>query len=299
MPTPTPTPMLAIKGTYRIISTRPDGDTVSFLPQDPGFWCDVPGRNRVERNSRGGGTVRMDAIDALETHYKGVGPEEVHQPLNLGARAARDELLSWLGFHNILMDEREKVIASTPETVPGFVLASGADMFGRCIALVGRGDLPPGVKNGKRTIVTTDHLRQTANHRLLELGLVYPTFYSKLPDELREDMAETTRRARAAKVPNSVWANDVTFEDGAKIKDLTSITAHQVILPKLFRRLADYIRLFGPSLTCFPAYLAGEHEEFRLAGQEGSVHGLQHVIEIIDDTIRMTRPIEDITIVEK
>ncbi|MFF5960871.1 nuclease [Streptomyces luteogriseus] len=291
--------MLVIKGTYRIINTRPDGDTVSFLPQDPGFWCDVPGRNRVERNSRGGGTVRMDAIDALETHYKGVGPDEVHQPLDLGARAARDELLSWLGFGAVLLDEKEKVTASTPETVPGFILASGADIFGRCIALVGRGDLPPDLKNGKRTIVTTDHLHQTANHRLLELGLVYPTFYSKLPEELRDDMAETTRQARAAKAPNSVWAKDVTFEGGAKIEKLNSITEHQVILPKLFRRLADYIRLFGPSLSCFPAYLAGEYEEFRLSGQEKSLHGLQHVLEITDNTIRMTRPIEDITIVEK
>jgi hypothetical protein len=241
----------------------------------------------------------MDAIDALETHYKGVGPDEVHQPLNLGARAARDELLSWLGFGTVLLDEKEKVTASTPETVPGFILASGADIFGRCIALVGRGDLPPGLKNGKRTIVTTDHLHQTANHRLLELGLVYPTFYSKLPEELRDDMAETTRQARAAKAPNSVWAKDVTFEGGAKIEKLNSITEHQVILPKLFRRLADYIRLFGPSLSCFPAYLAGEYEEFRLSGQEKSLHGLQHVLEITDNTIRMTRPIEDITIVEK
>jgi hypothetical protein len=297
---PTPMPMLAIKGTYRIINTRPDGDTVSFLPQDPGFWCDVPGRNRVKRNSRGGGTVRMDAIDALETHYEGVGPDEVHQPLDLGARAARDELLSWLGFGTVLMDEKEKVTASTPETVPGFILASGADTFGRCIALVGRGDLPSGLKNGERTVVTTDHLHQTANHRLLELGLVYPTFYSKLPEELRADMADTTRQARATKAPNSVWAKDVTFESGARIEKLDSITEHQVILPKLFRRLADYIRLFGPSLSCFPAYLAGEYEEFRLSGQEESLHGLQQIIEITDNnTIRMTRLIEDITIVEK
>jgi hypothetical protein len=292
-------PMLALRGTYRVVGTRPDGDTLSFLPQDPGFWCDVPGRNRVKRNSRGGGSVRMDAIDALETHYKGVGPGEVHQPLNLGARAARDELLSWLGFGSVLMDENEKVTASTPETVPGFILASGADTFGRCIALVGRGDLPPGLKDGRRTVVTTDLLHQTANHRLLELGLVYPTFYSRLPEELRADMAETTRRARAAKAPGSVWAEDVTFGDGARIDDLASVTEHQVILPKLFRRLADYIRLFGPSLSCFPAYLAGEYEEFLVSGQEDSLHGLHHVIEITDNTIRMTRPIEDITIVEK
>ncbi|MFJ8584369.1 nuclease [Streptomyces sp. NPDC093595] len=290
--------MLPITGTFRIIGTRPDGDTLSFLPQDPAFWCDVPGK-RVKRNARGAGKIRMDAIDALETHYEGVGPEEVHQPLDLGARAARTELLRWLGFTDVVMNEEEKVTASTPQTVPGYILAGGTDTFQRCVALVGRGELPEDLENGRRAVVTTGHLHGTANHHLLERGLVYPTFYSRFPRELREDMAETTRRAREAKAPDGVWAHDVTFERGATIEKLESITEYQVILPKLFRRLADHIRLFGPSLTCFPAYLAGEYEEFLIAGQEDSLHGLQHIVEITGNTIRMTRFIEDIVIVEK
>ncbi|MFF9864717.1 nuclease [Streptomyces sp. NPDC013953] len=290
--------MLPIRGTFRIIDTRPDGDTLSFLPQDPGFWCDVPGK-RIKRNVRGAGKIRMDAIDALETHYEGVGPGEVHQPLELGAHAARDELLRWLGFTDITWNEKGKVTASTPEAVPGYILAGGADTFQRCVALVGRGELPPDLENGKRAVVTTDHLHRTANHHLLARGLVYPTFYSRFPRDLREDMAETTRRARAAKDPDGVWAHDVTFEQGATIEYLESITERQVILPKLFRRLADHIRLFGPSLTCFPAYLAGEYEEFFIVGQSGTLNGLQHIVEIPGNTIRMTRLIEDVVIVEK
>ncbi|MFE2722489.1 nuclease [Kitasatospora sp. NPDC059327] len=291
-------PMLAIKGTYRLIDSDPDGDTVHFLPQDPGFWCDVPGKHRVGRNSRGGGKIRMEGIDALETHYSGVATEAVHQPMDLGASGARDELISWLGFSDVVRGADGKVTGSTPETVPGFVLADGADVFGRCIALVGRGALPADVPNGRRTEVTPDLLHQTANHHLLSLGLVYPTFYTSLPEVLRHDMTATSQQARAAKAPGSVWAHDVTT-DGAVIEDLTSITDHQVILPKLFRRLADYIRLFGPSLGCFPAYLAGEAEEFFLPEQTTSVTGLQHVVEINGDTIRMTRKIEDIVLVEK
>ncbi|MGW1049154.1 hypothetical protein ACWDBD_03865 [Streptomyces sp. NPDC001118] len=57
-------------------------------------------------------------------------------------------------------------------------------------------------------------------------------------------MTTTTQQARAAKVAGSVWSYDVTAT-GAKIESLASLTDEQVIVPKLFRRLADYIRLFG------------------------------------------------------
>ncbi|GAA1382571.1 nuclease [Kitasatospora putterlickiae] len=290
--------MLVIKGTYRILDSQPDGDTVHFTPQDPGFWHDVPGPHRVKRNSHGGGTVRMDAIDALETHYEGVGPGTVHQPLGLGAHAARDELISWLGFTGVVQNADEKVTASTPETVPGYVLASGADTFGRAVCLVGRGGLPSDTRSGDRITVTVDLLRRTANHHLLARGLVYPTFYSNLPEVLRVDLAAVARQARADKAPGGVWQYDLTT-DGVKVDDLASITDHQVLLPKLFRRLADYVRLFGPALDGFPAYLAGEGEQFHVPEQEKAIRGLQHLVEVTGGTVRMTRPIEEVVLVEK
>ncbi|MFB7477133.1 nuclease [Kitasatospora sp. NPDC056184] len=290
--------MLVIKGTYRIVDSQPDGDTVHFTPQDPGFWHDVPGGRRVQRNSTGGGTVRMDAIDALETHYTGVGPGTLHQPLGLGAHAARDELIAWLGFTGVVRNADEKVTASTPETVPGYVLAAGADVHGRAIALVGRGKPPAGTRSGERITVGVELLRETANHHLLARGLVYPTFYSSLPEVLRAELATVARQARVAKAPGSVWQHDVTT-DGAKVNGLASITDQQVLLPKLFRRLADYLRLFGPALDSFPAYLAGEGEEFRVPEQRAAVRGLQHLVEVSGDTVRMTRPIEDVVLVEK
>ncbi|MFI2206548.1 nuclease [Streptomyces sp. NPDC020192] len=296
--------MLLITGSYRILGDRPDGDTVHFTPRDPGFWCEVPGQHRVKRDENGGASLRLDGIDATETHYKGVGPDFVHQPLDLGAHAARDELLSWLGFTDVVQDPEEKVTASTPESVPGYILTSGADVYGRCVALLGRGD-PPEVgnppkpaKSGARIDVTVDMLHQTANQHLLYLGLVYPTFYSNLFKELRADMAATTQQARAAKAPNSVWLHDVTTT-GAKIDSLASLTDELVLVPKLFRRLADYVRLFGPSLACLPAYLAGCADEFYVPDQHDSIVGLQHVVEVTNSTFRMNRPIEDLVFVEK
>ncbi|MEU1425042.1 nuclease [Kitasatospora sp. NPDC005751] len=290
--------MMLVKGRYEIKNFEPDGDTVHFLPDDPGFWPELPGEHKVKRNAHGGAGLRLDGIDALETHYQGVGPDFVHQPLDLGAHAARDALLTWLGFTDVTRGADEKVTSATPDTVPGFVLAGGADTYGRCIALVGRGTPTPDARSGTMIRVDVPLLRQSANHELLSRGLVYPTFYSNLPRELRLDMAATARQAQAAKAPGSVWATDVTHS-GAEIEDLSSITDHLVILPKLFRRLADYLRLFGPSLDSLPAYLAGADDEFFLSEQTTSTRGLHRVIDINGGTVKLRPGIEDIVFVEK
>ncbi|MBW8796291.1 MAG: hypothetical protein JF597_22640 [Streptomyces sp.] len=111
-------------------------------------------------------------------------------------------------------------------------------------------------------------------------------------------MAATTRQAGAAMAANGVWAHDVTTS-GAKVESLAWLTDDLVIVPKPFRRVADHIRLFGPSLACLPACPAGGADEFFVAGQGDSVVGLQHVVEVTNGPFRMTRPIEDLVFVEK
>ncbi|MFJ6618035.1 nuclease [Kitasatospora sp. NPDC091335] len=290
--------MTLIKGRYQIKNFEPDGDTVHFLPDDPGFWPELPGEHRVKRDVHGGASLRLDGIDALETHYQGAGPDFVHQPLGLGAHGARDALLAWLGFTDVTQGADETVTSATPETVAGFILTGGADTYGRCVAMVGRGAPVPDARSGTVLKVDVPLLHQTANHELLSRGLVYPTFYSNLPRDLRLDMAATARQAQAAKAPGSVWANDVTHS-GATIEDLGSLTDDLVILPKLFRRLADYLRLFGPALDCLPAYLAGAGDEFFLSDQSTSTVGLQRVVDVHDDTVKLRPGIEDIVFVEK
>jgi hypothetical protein len=44
--------------------------------------------------------LRLEAIDALETHYSRTGAS---QPLSLG-HAARDEVLKWVGFTSVTHD---------------------------------------------------------------------------------------------------------------------------------------------------------------------------------------------------
>jgi len=47
-----------------------------------------------------------------------------------------------MGFCNVVRAEDETVTSSTPETVAGYIYTRSADLYGRCIALVGRGDPP-------------------------------------------------------------------------------------------------------------------------------------------------------------
>jgi hypothetical protein len=38
--------MLLIEGTYRVVGTQPDGDSVRFYPNDPAEWARVDRRTR-------------------------------------------------------------------------------------------------------------------------------------------------------------------------------------------------------------------------------------------------------------
>jgi hypothetical protein len=66
-------PMLCLAGSYRILATEPDGDSIRFYPDDAAQWSLVPGRHAVQTNAGGSAQLRLDGIDALETHYTARG----------------------------------------------------------------------------------------------------------------------------------------------------------------------------------------------------------------------------------
>ncbi|OIJ63744.1 thermonuclease family protein [Streptomyces mangrovisoli] len=279
--------MLLINGAFQIKGTQPDGDTVRFTPTDPQDWDLVNSRGRaVKHDALGRAALRLDAIDAPETHY---GPHRVHQPLQF-AHAARDELLGWLGFTDVQQGPDETVTAAVPDTVPGYVLTSGADIHGRCIALAGRGASVGA--SGVDVDVDVAMLQQTANHHLVTTGLVYPTFYRSLFPSLRTELTTAARQAQTAGL--GLWPSDTTTS-GAKVTGLSSITDDVVLLPKLFRRLVDYLQLENPSVACFPAYLAGIQDRFTILSTGKRCVGLHNVIEVSNgQTVRMTEPPENL-----
>jgi hypothetical protein len=282
-------PMLVIKGSFHVKGgAKPDGDTIPFTPDHPTDWKLVPGFRKVVPRADGHANIRMEGIDTLETHYAGQGAE-VHQPLRFG-HAAADELLNWLGFTDVHRNPDETVTA-TPDSVPGFILTSGADVHNRCVALVGRG--APPAPSGFEISVGAPLLKKTANHHLLTLGLAYPTYYTSLPAPLRDVLTAAVHQAQAAPA-KGLWPSDATMS-GAKITGMSSITDEVVMLPKLFRRLKDYLDLGNPALSCFPSFLAGAADEFRILSTDTFVTGLQHIVEITNsNTLRMVHPVEDL-----
>jgi hypothetical protein len=229
-------PMLVIAGEYRIVGAAPDGDSVRFYPDDPTQWDLIPTAAKVKRNTSGGAQLRMDGIDSPETHYMVEG-KTLHQPLGLAQDAAA-ALLRWLGFTSVSRNDRETVIDAEPMATRGYVMTRQVDVYGRCVAFVGRGDAP--APSGTMLHVTPTMLRRTANYRQLLTGMAYPTYYRKLYHDLRDTM--TTAVATARQRGRGVWPRDVT-RSGLVVKGLDHLDEDAVVMPKLYRRLATYLAL--------------------------------------------------------
>src|SRR5207245_2772104 len=87
-----PATSVVTSGVYRSKGAQPDGDSIRFYPTDSADWDKIRGPHKVRANAHGGAQLRLDGIDALETHYSprngGVGI--THQPLDLAQGAASE-----------------------------------------------------------------------------------------------------------------------------------------------------------------------------------------------------------------
>jgi hypothetical protein len=285
-------PMLCLAGTFRIVGTEPDGDSIRFYPDDVSQWSLVGGPHRVRTNAGGGAQLRLDGIDALETHYAPPGGARVHQPLAFAHQAAA-ELLRWLGFRDVLRDA-EKVVAAEPAELRGFLLTRTADLYGRCVALIGRGDAP--ASSGTQVRVNVAQLRRTANFRLISAGLAYPTYYFNLFPDLRQALTAEVQRARPDR---GLWPQDRTSK-GVGVVGLETLTDSAVTLPKLFRRLVDYLDLSAgdPSLAGFPAYLA-QRDDRVLVLPEGDFTSFDTVVRVDGQRVRLTTAPENLVFQER
>jgi endonuclease YncB( thermonuclease family) len=286
-------PQTMMKGTFRVVGASPDGDSVRFYPDDPDAFTTAGLRVRV--NSRGGAQLRLDAIDALETHYRPpAAHQQWHQPHNLGAQSS-EALLSHLGFTKVDRDADGTVTDSTPAEAPGYILTRFADKYGRAVSFAFPGSRRASRDNQVWLDVTG--LKKSANYQLLETGLVYPTFYSKLYPDLRDAMAQAAVAARDA--GKGVWADDATLA-GFSLRSRDQLQNEAVILPKLFRRLAEYLSLDNTgqvSLARFHAFLAS-HDDRLFTVPAGHATGFDTLVEVRRQTVTLTVPPEQIVFLE-
>jgi Staphylococcal nuclease homologue len=194
-----------------------------------------------------------------------------------------------MGFSNVVRAEDETVTSSTPDTVAGYIFTRAADLYGRCIALLGRGDPPQA--DGSSFFVDVDALRTTANHRMITQGLAYPTYYRALFPDLRNELTAAAKQARDGGL--GMWASDATTS-GFDVTGLDVLQDDIVILHKLFRRLVDYLHLGDDSMAGFPAFLDQAADKFFILSTGHSTTGLDAIVEVTCNNVRMTRPIEDL-----
>jgi uncharacterized protein (DUF952 family) len=285
-------PLSIIKGHYNIQHSQPDGDSLHFFPNDPSAFAILHLAAHI--NTHGGVQLRLDAIDALETHYtpRVHGGFLQHQPLDL-AHAAGAELLRLLGFTDVQRDG-ETVTTATPDQAEGYILTRFADKYGRPVsfAYAGASD------HADLSAVFVDEalLSQSVNHQLAAQGLVYPTYYSKLYPDLRNALTAAVAQARGEKT--GVWESDATT-GGAAITSLEELDDQLVILPKLFRRLVDYFALGAGSVSLdgFIDFL-GNRDDRLFVISDAHATGLDNIVQVDGQTVRLTHPPEDLIFLE-
>jgi endonuclease YncB( thermonuclease family) len=287
--------MTLVKGSYRIVGASPDGDSVRFYPDDPHVWeaAGIP----VRTNAGGGVQLRLDAIDALETHYT---PPQAsvtwHQPEALGQGAA-SRLLDLLGFSDVVRDGTGAVSSATPPQTAGYILTRFADKYGRAVAMAFAGGRQGRAADGTSVFLGVAELHRSVNHRLLVEGWVYPTFYSQLYVDLRADLAATSVAAREAQ--RGVWEQDATLS-GFRLVSRAQLSDDLVILPKLFRRLAEYLTLDetgSVSLAGFPAFLAA-HDDRLFTVPAGQATALDTLVTRKGQSLTLSLPPEQIVFLE-
>jgi endonuclease YncB( thermonuclease family) len=269
-----------IQGTYHVTGFQPDGDSLRFQALDRSDWARLPGRARL--NGRGQAQLRLEGIDALETHFAAGGTIGVtHQPSGL-AGAARDRLLGILGITGVVLAPDGSTITAAADGTPGFILSREVELHGRPVAFAFAGEPPGGDPDD--IFLDTDLLRSSANHQLMAAGLTYPIYYSKLFHDLRDALTAALQDARAA--GRGLWPADRT--DGCHIDALAAITEDHPILPKLFRRLTSYFAASGGQLDLdgFTTWLKGDDERVRILSL-GHETGFDDVVETRGQTVRL------------
>jgi len=218
-----------IKGTFHVQGYSPDGDSIRFRARDSSLWKKLSGP-AVELNARGHAQLRIEAIDALETHYQGACQPE--KP----ARAAARYLLSQLGINEVVWNETHSSVVKAQDGTDGYILARSTESNRRPVAFVFAGETPE--KDGAEIMLDESILKESFNYQILVRGLAYPMYYNGLFSDLRLPLTKAVTNAREEE--KGLWPYDQTTK-GFSVSSLKAITEEVAILPKLCGRMLDYM----------------------------------------------------------
>lgn len=279
-------PFTLIKGTYHVRNYSPDGDSIRFMPTNPALMGSLSGP-RPKFNPQGHVQLRVEAIDALETHYSppsGGGP--LNQPLAL-AHAARTALLDFVKIKNVVWSPNGSTVVSANDGTPGYILARSVEKYGRPIAFVFAGNAPEA--DGTSVVFDVQRLQQSYNYQAVARGLAYVTYYKGLFFDLRNALTAAVVLARKQKL--GVYRDDATTA-GVLVSSLAVITTDRPILPKLFRRMSEYMVNVG-SIVGFKQLMAKAKEPVYDLREQNFTH-FDTFIEQKGERIKLTRRPEEL-----
>jgi len=267
-------PFTLIKGTFHVSGYEPDGDSIRFKANDPAHWDKLAGP-KVELNARKHAQLRIEAIDTLETHYKGE-----HQPLKF-ARAAMEFLLSGLGITNVQFSASGLRVTAANDGTPGYILSRTTEGKRRPVAFVFAGSTSE--PDGSALNLTRTRLKKSLNYKSVAAGLAYPTYYEGFFPDLRTTMTNAAVAARQN--GKGLWPDDRTTT-GFKVAGMTAVTERYVILPKLFRRIVAFLE-GGGSIAGFKQYLATHRDPVFELSNGHSTH-LDTFVVVSGSKVRLT-----------
>lgn len=225
-------PFTLIKGAFRVAGLSPDGDSIRFVPDDPRLIAGLPGP--FDPNPKPTAQLRIEGIDTLETHYAGR-----EQP-DRWAHGATQRLLDFVGITNVVWDANHKNVVSADDMTRGWILSRAREKNRRPVAFLYAGE--SNLSDGASVHLTPAMLVDSYNYAAVAEGLAYPTFYQSLFSDLREQLTNGAASARAAGL--GLWPEDRTNQ-GIDATDLSVLIDQHPILPKLFRRLSDFMAATG------------------------------------------------------
>jgi hypothetical protein len=133
------------------------------------------------------------------------------------------------------------------------------------------------------------------NYRLAQAGLAYPTYYTGLFWDLRQKITSAVAQARETG-GIGVWPEDKTAT-GFVVDSLDTVTDQVVILPKLFRRIVDYMGN-GGSIDGFKEYLEANPDPLMVLSTCHFTH-LDTYVEVNGHQVKLTVEPEKLVFVEK
>ncbi len=228
--------------------------------------------------------IRLEGIDAVETHYNGYS-----QPRAFGL-GALEKMLEYLGIQWVSYSLSARTIVSAQDGVAGFIAVATIDDFNRpiCLAFPGNVDLTDGDE------LDAEHLPiyQSVNYQMCLEGLVYPTFYTTTDPEIVQYITEATQLARDNR--RGFWVIDRT--NGFPLWDIRTIYDDVLIMPKLFRRLTAFCENYNELSELVP-YLKRDKDPIRLT--DGSLTTLDQLIRVTGRYIQLLKQPEEMLFVPK